>query len=61
MRELTSEEMRSPAGGVAPVVAVGAVVMAGITLYGAAKSIYNFGKSIGEWHTKPTLPIPEAQ
>ncbi|MFT7652963.1 MAG: lactobin A/cerein 7B family class IIb bacteriocin [Candidatus Azotimanducaceae bacterium] len=44
MRELTQNELATASGGIAPVIVV---AVAGATLYGAAKSIYEFGKVLG--------------
>lgn len=46
MRELTQSELATASGGFAPG-AVLVVVVAGAPLYGAAKSIYEFGKALG--------------
>ncbi len=54
MRELTCHEMTSTGGGVAPLAAGLAIVVAGATLYGAAKSIYEFGKTLG------TIIVPDS-
>ena len=47
MRELTRYEMSLAGGGVEPVTATVAVVLAAAGVYGAAKSIYEFGKALG--------------
>ena len=49
MQTLTSNELRAARGGIEPVTAAVAVLVAGATLYSAAKSIYAFGKAVGGW------------
>lgn len=53
MRELTLEELHSPAGGVAPLVAAGA---AALGLYGAGKSIFALGQTLGRLLVENTDP-----
>ena len=45
MRELTPSELSASSGGV--LTAGVAILVAGATLYGAARSIYAFGKAVG--------------
>ena len=53
MRELTFSELQQSSGGVDPISAGIAIVVAGATLYGAAEAIYNFGKAVGGLFVEP--------
>lgn len=47
MRELTNNELANTSGGIGPAGALLAVALGAAGVYGAAKSIYEFGKAIG--------------
>lgn len=59
MRELTCDELSLSSGGIAPAAAVLAVATAAAGVYGAASSIYEFGKALGGLLVSPEEPTIE--